>query len=232
MKRVIGTTGIRVNAVGFGAWQLSNVNRPDEAGAIEVMRRAVEAGADLIDTADAYCLDDNDFGHNERLVRKALAAIGRAGEVTVATKVGRVRPGGRWESDARPEHITAACDASLGRLGVETITLYQLHHVDPRVPLEESVGAMRDLRDAGKVRHIGLSNVSVGQLERARRVVGIESVQNCCNPFERDDVDNGLIAACGEMDVTYIAWHPVGGSQGHRACASSPVLRELAGSTG
>ena len=228
MKREIGSSGIRVNAIGFGAWQLSNVGRPDEALAIEVVRRAVEAGADLIDTADAYCLDDTEFGHSERLVNKALTTIGSKDEVTVATKVGRVRPGGSWVSNARPEHVKAACDASLERLGVDSIALYQLHHVDPRVPLEDTVGALRDLREAGKVRHIGLSNVSADQLRRAQRVVRIESVQNRCNPFVRDDVDNGLMELCAETGVCYIPWHPVGGPRGHRACASNPVLLELA----
>ena len=229
MRREIGHTRISVNAIGLGAWQLSNVGRPGEKQAIEVIRNAIDAGVDLIDTADAYCLDESDFGHGERLVGKALAAVGsRGGEITVATKVGRIRPGGRWVSDARPEYVRAACEASLKRLAVETITLYQLHQVDPDVPLEETMGALRDLRDAGKVRHVGLSNVGIDQIEHAQRIVRVESVQNRCNPWARDDVDSGLIHRCAEMGVTYIPWHPVGGEEGHRACASNPVLLELA----
>ena len=228
MKREIGRTSIRVHPVAFGAWPLSNVNRPSEEQALEVIARAVEAGVELIDTADSYCLDDHDFGHNERLIRKALDAIGDTGEVTVATKVGNVRPGGAWVTKGHPEHIKAACDRSLERLGVETITLYQLHSPDRNVPLEETVGAMRDLQEAGKVAHIGMSNLDLDQLERAQRVVRIESLQNQCNPWTRGDVDSGLVDRCREMGVTYIAWYPVGGEIGHRACASHPVLRGLA----
>ena len=228
MKRHIGRTGIRVYPIGLGAWPLSNVNRPAEEQALAVLRRAVEAGVDLIDTADAYCLDDRDFGHNEGLIRKALDAVGRKGEVTVATKVGCLRPRGDWVPNGRPEHIKAACDRSLERLAVETITLYQLHSPDPEVPIEETVGALRDLREAGKVRHIGMSNLGLDALERAQRVVRIESLQNRCNPWARGDVDSGLIDRCREMGMTYIAWYPVGGEEGHRACASHPVLHELA----
>ena len=232
MKRAIGRTGISVHPVGFGAWPLSNVNRPPEEQALEVIARAVEAGVDLIDTADAYCLDEHDFGHNERLIRKALDAIGDRGEVTVATKVGSLRPNGAWTRCGRPEHIKNACDGSLQRLGVETITLYQLHAPDENVPIEDSVGAMRDLQEAGKVAHLGMSNFDLDQLERAQREARIESLQNQCNPWTRGDVDSGLVERCREMDVTYIAWYPVGGEIGHRACASHPVLKALSAKYG
>jgi len=232
MKRTIGRTGISVHPIGYGAWPLSNVNRPSEEQALEVIARAVEAGVDLIDTADAYCLDEHDFGHNEQLIRKALDAIGDRGEVTVATKMGSLRPGGAWTRCGRPEHIKNACDGSLQRLGVETITLYQLHAPDENVPIEESVGAMRDLQEAGKVAHLGMSNFDLDQLERAQREARIESLQNQCNPWVRGDVDSGLVERCREMDVTYIAWYPVGGEIGHRACASHPVLKALSAKYG
>ena len=208
MKRAIGRTGISVHPIGFGAWPLSNVNRPSEEQALEVIARAVDAGVDLIDTADAYCLDEHDFGHNERLICKALDAIGDKSEVTVATKAGSLRPGGAWTRCGRPEHIRTACEGSLQRLGVETITLYQLHAPDENVPLEETVGAMRDLQKEGKVVHIGMSNFDRDQLERAQREARIESLQNQCNPWTRGDVDSGLLEHCREMDVTYIAWYP------------------------
>ena len=227
MKRAIGRTGISVHPIGYGAWPLSNVNRPSEEQALEVIARAVEAGVDLIDTADAYCLDEHDFGHNEQLIRKALDAIGDRDEVTVATKVGSLRPGGAWTRCGRPEHIKSACEGSLQRLGVEIISLYQLHAPDEDVPIEDSVGAMRDLQEAGKVAHLGMSNFDLDQLERAQREARIESLQNQCNPWVRGDVDSGLVARCREMDVTYIAWYPVGGEIGHRACASHPVLKAL-----
>ena len=232
MKRAIGRTGINVHPIGYGAWPLSNVNRPSEEQALEVIARAVEAGVDLIDTADAYCLDEHDFGHNERLIRKALDAIGDRGEVSVATKVGSLRPGGAWTRCGRPEHIKNACEDSLQRLGVETITLYQLHAPDENVPIEDSVGAMRDLQEAGKVAHLGMSNFDLDQLERAQREARIESLQNQCNPWVRGDVDSGLVERCREMGVTYIAWYPVGGEIGHRACASHPVLKALSAKYG
>lgn len=228
MRREIGRTGIEVSAIGLGAWQLSNVNRPPRAQAIELIHRALEAGVDLIDTADAYCRDENDFGHNECLIREALDAWNGTGEVTVMTKVGRTRPGGRWVTDARPEYIKTACDANLERLGLESIFLYQLHRVDAEIPFEDTLGALADLREAGKIRHIGLSNVSRAQVEQAQALIRVESVQNCCNPWAREDVDSGLITRCAETGVTYFPWHPVGGEEGHRAAASNPVLRELA----
>jgi len=228
MRREIGCTGTKVNAIGLGAWQLSNVNRPPRAQAIELIHRALEAGVELIDTADAYCRDENDFGHNERLIREALDAWNGTGEVTVMTKVGRTRLGGRWVTYARPEYIKTACEASLERLGLESIFLYQLHQVDAAVPFEDTLGALADLREAGKIRHIGLSNVSRAQLAHAQSLIRVESVQNCCNAWAREDVDNGLITRCAETRVTYLPWHPVGGEEGHLAAASNPVLRELA----
>ena len=227
MKRRIGSTDLVVNAVGFGAWQLSNVNRPPPDQAREVVRAALEGGADLIDTADCYALDDREFGHNETLVRDALEALGRKAEVHVATKVGIRRPGGAWVPDGRPERIRACCDASLARLGVEAITLYQLHTPDPEVPIEETLGAMAELQSAGKVRHIGVSNFDAGQLERGLSVARVESVQNRCNPWAREDVDNGLTGRCRELGISYVPYHPVGGEEGHRACASDPELRRL-----
>ncbi len=228
MKREIGRTGTKVNAIGLGAWQLSNVARPPRDQAIALIHCALEAGVGLIDTADAYCRDENDFGHNECLIREALDNWSGTGEVTVMTKVGRTRPGGRWVTDARPEYIKTACDASLRRLGLEAIFLYQLHQVDSEVPFEDTLGALTDLREAGKIRHIGLSNVSLVQLEQAQALIRIESVQNRCNPWAREDVDNGLITHCSETGVTYFPWHPVGGAEGHQAAASNLILRELA----
>jgi len=228
MKRTIGTTDISVNALGFGAWQLSNVNRPDQAQAIEVIAAALDGGAELIDTADCYCSGENEFGHNEQLVNTALTTLGRKTEVTIASKCGFLGPPDHWLPAGSPERIKQCCDGSLKRLGVETIALYQLHGPDPKVPIEDTVGALAELQSAGKVRHIGLSNVDNDQLDRALSVTRIESVQNRCNPWVRDDLDNGLLKRCGERGITYIPWHPVGGEDGHRACASDVKLRGLA----
>lgn len=228
MKRTIGRTGLSFNALGFGAWQLSNVNRPSQTQAVEVVRAALEGGADLIDTADCYCLGTDEFGHNERLVAAALTALGRKSDVTIASKCGMLGPADNWAPSGRPERITECCEQSLKRLGVEAITLYQLHTPDPAVPIEETIGALADMKAAGKVLHIGVSNVDRGQLDRALSVARIESVQNRCNPWAHEDIDNGLLAHCAQLGITYIPWHPVGGEKGHRACAADLVLLGLA----
>jgi len=228
MKRAIGNTGVTVNAIGLGEWPLSNAGRPPEAKSVALIRRAVEAGVELIDTADAYARDDGEFGHGERLVREALAGFEAGRSVRVATKVGFRRPGGQWVADARPERTRACCEASLERLGVDTIFLYQLHTPDPAVPLEESVGALAELKREGKIEHIGLSNVGVGELERAQSVARIESVQNECNPWTRDDLENGLVERCRRDRIAYLPYRPVGGKDGHRRLAADATVRALA----
>ena len=140
-KRRIGDPPLIVNAVGYGAWQLSNENRPGDQQAAAVLRSAVDGGADLIDTADAYCLSDDDFGHNESLLARLLDRLGLRAEISIATKVGYRRPQGQWVPDGRPEWIRKGCDQSLARLRQDSIALYQLHVVDPDVPIEESAGA-------------------------------------------------------------------------------------------
>ena len=164
----------------------------------------------LIDTADAYCLDGSEVGHGERLVRKALDAwSGDRGRVLVATKGGHTRPGGDWALDGRPEHLRQACEASLRALGVEAIGLYQFHRPDPKVPFLESVGAMAELKAAGKVRLVGLSNVSVDQIKQARQVVEVASVQNEFSPrFRRSE---GELAFCAAQRIAFLPWSPLGG---------------------
>src|SRR5207245_2104807 len=148
------------------------------------LHAALDAGMTLIDTADVYCLDDDDIGHNERLIARALAGwTGDRSGVIVATKGGLTRPRGSWQRDARPERLRAACDASLAALGVERIDLYQLHAPDDAVPLADSVGALADLRAAGKIRWVGLSNVAVEEIDEARGIVPVTTVQNRMSPF-------------------------------------------------
>src|SRR3954467_4992774 len=139
-----------VGAIGLGEMPLSISGRPDEARAIATIHAAVDAGVTLIDTADAYCLGEDDFGHGETLVRKALE--GRRDGVLVATKGGHTRRGTAWELDGSPGHLRAACEASLRALRTDRIDLYQYHRPDPGVPFAESVGALKELRDEGKVR--------------------------------------------------------------------------------
>jgi aryl-alcohol dehydrogenase-like predicted oxidoreductase len=202
--------GLRVSAIGLGEMPLSLAGRPDEAHSVRTIHAALDAGVTLIDTADAYCIDGSETGHGERLVAKALAAWpGDRDRVLVATKGGHTRPGDEWDLDGRPEHLRQACEASLRALGVEAIGLYQFHRPDPKVPFAESVGALAELKEAGKVRLVGLSNVSVDQIRQARQLVQVASVQNEFSPrFRRSE---GELAFCAAERIAFLPWSPLGG---------------------
>lgn len=212
---------------------LSLQERPPEAQSIQVIEAALDAGVRLIDTADVYCLDDSDLGHNERLVARALAGwSGDREAVVVATKGGLTRPAGRWERDGRPEHLRAACERSLRALGAQRIALYQLHAPDSQVPFEESVGALAELRREGKVRWVGLSNVSVAQIRAAEAIVPVASVQNRLNPFFREALHDGVVRYCTEREIGFLAYSPTGGGRLNRKLPEHPVLRPMAARLG
>ena len=225
----MGAGAPSVPAVGYGGMHLSLQDRPPERQALEVIRAALDAGVRIIDTADVYCLDDADIGHNERLVSEALRGwSGDRDAVLVATKGGLTRPAGRWESDGSPEHLRAACDRSLRALGVGRIGLYQLHAPDPQVPFEESVGALAELRRQGKIRWVGLSNVSVAQIRTAQAIVPVASVQNRLNPFFRESLEGGVVRYCAEQGIGFLAYSPTGGGRLNRKLPEHPVLRPMA----
>ena len=208
-----------VGQIGFGAMRITGpgVWGPprDEAEAIALLRRAIEKGVTFIDTADSY-----GPGISESLIAKALYPY-PAGLV-VATKGGLLRPGAnRWVTDCRPEQLRRACAESLKRLQVESIELYQLHAVDPRIPIEESIGALVDLQREGKIRNIGVSNVSERELARARAVASIVSVQNHYNL--RDRSSDRLVDICAEAGIAFIPWYPL--AAGQLAGANSPLAR-------
>lgn len=232
--RPLGPTGRAVTAIGFGGMPLSIQGRPnDEAAAIRALHAGLDAGMTLIDTADVYCLDDDDIGHNERLIAKALRQWPhRREEIMVATKGGLTRPKGGWERDAQPERLRQACDRSLAALGVEVIDLYQLHAPDPRVPFADSVGALADLQGAGKVRWIGLSNVSVEEIEEAGTVARVVSVQNRLSPFFREALDEGVLAHCARAGIAFLAYSPVGGGRLNKKLPNHPVARRIAEARG
>lgn len=231
--RALGPDGPGVSAIGYGAMHLSIEDRPDEAQAVRTLHAALDAGITLIDTADAYSLGDHDIGHNERLIARALREWRGPGDsVIVATKGGSTRPGGAWERDGRPAHLRAACERSLRALGVDEIDLYQLHAPDPRVPFEDSVGALARLRDEGKVLRVGLSNVSVAQVEAAVRIVPVTTVQNRLNPFFRESLGNGVVAHCMARQIGFLAYSPVGGGRLNRKLPAHPVLNRIAARTG
>ncbi|MEV6179786.1 aldo/keto reductase [Streptomyces sp. NPDC052015] len=204
---------LRVSAIGLGAMPLSIEGRPDEARALATIHAALDAGVTLLDTADSYHLPGGEPGHNERLVARALATYGGATDrVLVATKGGRGRPAGEdWTVDGDPRHLKAAAEASLKRLGVEAIGLYQLHKPDPAVPFEESVGALRDLLDEGKIRLAGVSNTDADQIRRAHAILGdrLVSVQNRYSPAVGDS--EAELRLCAELGLAFLPWSPLGG---------------------
>jgi aryl-alcohol dehydrogenase-like predicted oxidoreductase len=202
-----------VSAIGLGEMPLSIEGRPDEAQAIATIHASLEAGVTIIDTADAYALNTDEHGHGERLVAKALAAYGSPTDhVLVATKGGHRRPGdGSWTVHGDPAYVQQACEASLKALGVEAIGLYQYHRPDPTVPWAESVGALADLLDAGKIQMAGVSNATVDQIDEAQKVLGgrLVSVQNEFSPRFRSS--EGELEHCQEIGVAFIPWSPLGG---------------------
>jgi len=227
--RPLGPGAPAVSAIGYGGMHLSLDDRPIESDAIRVLHAALDHGVTLLDTADVYCLDHTDIGHNERLFAKALASwSGSRDGVVVATKAGMIRPDGRWERNGRPDHIRTACERSLRALDVETIDLYQLHAPDPAVPFAESVGAFKDLQDAGKIRLVGLSNVTVAQIEEARGIVTVTSVQNRLNPFFREAIETGVVRHCADQGIGFLAYSPVGGGRLNLKLPTHDVAAALA----
>ena len=227
--RPLGPGAPAVSAVGYGGMHLSIAGRPPEAQGIRVLHAALDGGVTLIDTADVYCLNQHDIGHNERLIAEALASWpGRRDGLIVATKGGLIRPEGRWENDARPEQLRAACDRSLLTLGTDRIDLYQLHAPDPRVPFAESVGELARLREQGKIRWVGLSNVSVAQIREAVGITPITAVQNRLNPFFREAVSGGVVRYCAEQGIGFLAYSPTGGGRLNLKLPGHPVLAPIA----
>ena len=201
-----------VSAIGLGAMPLStNEHRPSPDDAVAVVHAALDAGVTLIDTADAYAADESEFGHNEELVARALRGRSDADDVLVATKGGHTRRGRDWELDGSPAYLRRACEASLRRLGVDAIGLYQFHRPDPATPWEESMGALRELVDDGLVQLAGISNADVGQIDAARAIVGeaLVSVQNQFSPGWRSSADE--LAHCAATGLAFIPWSPFGG---------------------
>ena len=213
---------LSVNRLGFGAMRLTGEGiwgwPADRENARKVLRRAVELGVNFIDTADAYGPEVN-----ELLIAEALHPY-PAGLV-IATKGGNTRPGpNQWVPDGRPEYLTQCVEKSLKRLKLERIDLYQLHRIDPKVPVEDSLGALKKMQDAGKIRHVGLSEVTVKEIERAKKVLPIVSVQNQYNIEDREYDD--VIAYCEKESLGFIPWSPIGGGRGALRKPDSPLAAE------
>ena len=202
-----------VSAIGLGGMPMSIEGRPDEARSIRTIHAALDAGATLIDTADSYHLDPTDVGHNEILIAKALRLAGKGpDDVLVATKGGHRRPGdGSWYTQGGADYLKKACEASLQRLDVEAIGLYQFHRPDPATPYEESVGAIRDLLDEGKILMAGISNANPDQIRLAQEILGgrLVSVQNQFSPAFRSSEPE--LELCDELGIAFLPWSPLGG---------------------
>ena len=210
--------------IGLGCMRLSTALDRDEERGLAVIHAALDAGATLIDTADAYCIDEQDAGHNERLVARALAAwSGDRSRITVATKGGIRRPKGAWLNDGRAKHLREACEASRRALNVETIDLYQLHAVDPRVPIETSVGQLARLQEEGKIRDVGLCNVTVSQIRAAQAIARVASVQVSLSPFDDESLRNGVAEYCRDNGIRLIAYRPLGGDRAKRLARDAAV---------
>jgi pyridoxine 4-dehydrogenase len=212
---------LEVHRLGFGAMRITGDGiwgpPADRDTALAVLRRAVELGVDLIDTADSY------GPHvSEQLIAEALHPYPDG--LVIATKGGLQRTGpGRWPANGRPEHLREACEGSLRDLRVDRIDLYQLHRPDPRVPYAESVGALKRLQDEGKIRHVGVSNVSVEQLREARSIVDVVSVQNRFNLGDRSSAD--VLAVCERDGLGFFPWAPIAGG---RLAQRSGLVAEIA----
>jgi pyridoxine 4-dehydrogenase len=196
---------LTVNRLGYGAMRITGPgiwgDPPSRDQAIATLRRVVELGVNFIDTADSYGPDVS-----ETLIAEALYPY--PDDLVIATKGGLVRPGpNRWDADGRPEHLREVCEGSLRRLRLDQIPLYQLHRPDPKVPLAESVGALAELKDEGKIRHVGLSNVTEDQYREAQRIVPIVSIQNRFNVTDRQS--ESLIDLCEQEAMVFLPWAPI-----------------------
>lgn len=202
-----------VSAIGLGAMLMSIEGRPSSVRSIATIRAALDEGVTLIDTADAYHISIQEVGHNESLVAEALdGSRAGAGNVLVATKGGHLRSiDGSWGLNGTPAHLKRACEASLRRLGQEAIGLYQLHRPDPAVPFAESVGALRDLLEEGKIRMAGISNVGCDEISLANQILDgrLASVQNQFSPAFRSSETE--LRLCTELGIAFLPWGPLGG---------------------
>jgi aryl-alcohol dehydrogenase-like predicted oxidoreductase len=208
MKTITIGGDLRVHRMGYGAMRLTGPGiwgwPEDRENALRVLRRAIDLGVTFIDTADAYGPEIN-----EEQIATALHPYPEG--LIIATKGGNTRPGpGKWEPDCRPERLKACCEQSLRRLKLDCIDLYQLHTVDPNVPFQEQVGALRDLREEGKIRHVGLSNVTFEELREAEGIVPIVSVQNRYNMMHRGGDNERIIDYCHERGMAFLPWFPLG----------------------
>lgn len=209
----LNNTDTEISVIGLGAMPLSLSGRPPEEEAIKVLHRAYDLGVTLIDTADSYCIDESDKHHNEQLIHKSLTSYeGDAGTITVATKGGLMRDGGAWNRDGDPDHLREAIRRSFETLGGEQpIRLWQFHAPDPDHPISRSLLAAAEAQEEGLIRHVGISNVSLEEIEEAETVLDVVSVQNEYSPWYRVPEKTGVLDYCEEHGITFFPHRPLGG---------------------
>ncbi|MEX0599806.1 MAG: aldo/keto reductase [Rhodothermales bacterium] len=225
----IGDTDLEVSVIGFGGMHLSIDGRPPRDQALSVVHRALDSGITFIDTADSYCLDEPDKHHNERLIREALEAYeGDRSGVVVATKGGLMRHEGGWPRNGDPDHLRRTIRESVEALGGKPIQLWQHHAPDPDVSIEASLAPVREAVDEGLIRHVGVSNYSVEEIERARNVIRVVSVQNQFSLWHRKPLEDGTLEYCDREGLTFLPWGPVGGRRRAKRVGEHDVLVEMA----
>ncbi|MEO1376528.1 MAG: aldo/keto reductase, partial [Cyanobacteria bacterium J06635_10] len=226
----IGKSGISVSALGLGGMPMSIYERPPESQSINVIHRALDLGITFIDTADSYCKDESDKHHNERLIHKALQTYdGDTSNIVVATKGGLMRPNQSWIRNGNPEHLQETIRVSFEALGGnKPIDIWQFHAPDPEYTIKASLTPAKVAQEAGMIGNIGVSNFSVEQIEQARDVVDIVSVQNQYSPWQRQPETDGVLEYCENEGLTFIPWSPFGGRRRHDSLTDIPAIAKLA----
>lgn len=230
-QRKLGPDGPTVGVIGLGTGPIAIPDgRPSVKEVTQLLARAAELGVTLWDTAGAYCRDDSEIGYGERLCQSALAALPAElrERIVTATKGGTVRPEGRWEQDGRPEHLRAAIDASLKALQTDSIELWQLHAPDSKIPFADSIGAIAEANRQGKIKLVGLSNVSAAQIDEAMQIVPIASVQNRFAFDHREPEENGVLEKCRELGLAFLPYSPLGGTGGAKEIGKSGAVSQIA----
>ncbi|OWY63093.1 aldo/keto reductase [cyanobacterium TDX16] len=227
--KTLGNTGVIISSLGFGAMQMSLSDRPSESQAIETIHRAIAHDATLIDTADAYCINESDKHHNERLIYKALQQYnGDISRIFVVTKGGLMRPNGDWVPNGNPNYLRQTIQASFDALGGEKpIDLWLYHTPDPNYSIKQSLTPAKEAIAKGLVRFVGVSNFSVNQIKQARDVIDIVAVENQYNLWHRNPEFDGVLKYCEQEGITFLAWSPLGGFNGKRRTNNLNELRIL-----
>jgi aryl-alcohol dehydrogenase-like predicted oxidoreductase len=233
-QRQIGVDGPMVGAIGLGTGPITILeSRPSMEAAAELLLKAAEIGVTLWDTANAYSQGEADFGYGERMCQAAYAALPAElrERVLIATKGGTVRPDGSWQQDGRPEALRRAIDASLQSLNTVCIDLWQWHWPDQKVLFADSIGAIAEAKAEGKIRYVGLSNVTAEQIDEANRIVPIATVQNRFSFESREPEQDGVLDKCRELQLTFLPYSPLGGMGGAKN-VKSEVLSDVAAEVG